>query len=265
MFFVLSKIFWSLAHPLSLTAILIAAGVVLALLNRKRLSIAAATLAFLVIFVSSWTTFGALILHPLENRFERPERLDGPVAGVIVLGGMFKGGINLVRKGHELNNSADRIVEAAILARQNPQARILVTGGSGALFLDGEGDADAAPRLLMALGVDEERLLLEGDSRNTHENAVFSRRLADPQPGETWLLVTSAFHMPRSVGLFRKAGFDVVPWPTDYRTAGNEPVGLARDNAVDSLQNAAMGIREWIGLVAYRLTGRIDELVPGPR
>lgn len=264
MFFYLSKIFWSLAHPLSLTAILIALGIVLALFNWRRLSIAASTLAFLVIAMSAWTTLGALMLHPLEDRFQRPERLEGPVAGVVVLGGGFKGGINLVRKGHELNNSGDRMVEAAILARRHPQARILVTGGSGALFLEGEGDADAAPRLLLALGVEEERLILEGESRNTYENALFSRRLADPQPGETWLLVTSAFHMPRSVGLFRKAGFDVVPWPTDYRTAGNEPVGLARDNSVDSLQNAAMGIREWIGLLAYRLTGRIDQILPGP-
>ncbi len=86
----------------------------------------------------------------------------------------------------------------------------------------------------------------------------------DPQPGETWLLVTSAFHMPRSVGLFRKAGFAVVPWPVDYRTAGDEGYGFFVDNAIDSLQNTTLGIREWIGLLAYWLTGRTDQLLPGP-
>jgi len=141
---------------------------------------------------------------------------------------------------------------------------VLVSGGTGTLMLDGEGDADTAPRLFAALGVDPARLILENRSRNTYENALFARELASPQPGETWLLVTSAFHMPRSVGLFRAVGFDVVPWPVDYRTSGVEGIGLFRDNPADSLQTATMAVREWIGLVAYRAAGRIDQILPGP-
>jgi uncharacterized SAM-binding protein YcdF (DUF218 family) len=91
-----------------------------------------------------------------------------------------------------------------------------------------------------------------------------SRELVQPKSGEIWLLVTSAFHMPRSMALFRKAGFDVVPWPTDYKTAGNETPGLAQDNVHDSLQNTAIAIREWIGLFAYWMTGRIDTVFPAP-
>ena len=88
--------------------------------------------------------------------------------------------------------------------------------------------------------------------------------MVQPGPGETWLLVTSAFHMPRSMALFRKAGFDVLPWPVDYRTAGDEGVGLFTDNAIDSLQATTLGLREWIGLIAYWLSGRIDSPFPGP-
>src|SRR5690606_36369683 len=101
---------------------------------------------------------------------------------------------------------------------------------SGSVFLDGEGDAEAAPRLLVALGVEEDRLELEGRSRDTFENASFSKQIAAPQAGETWLLVTSAFHMPRAVGVFRKAGFPIVPWPVDYKTSGTERFGPAADN-----------------------------------
>ena len=155
-------------------------------------------------------------------------------------------------------------MEAAALALRYPEARLLVSGGADALILEGEGDGETAPRLLEALGVDRARLLLDNEARNTEENALFSKRLADPQEGETWLLVTSAFHMPRSVGLFRKAGFPVVPWPSDYRTSGAERVGLAEDNIFDSTQNAALAIREWIGLGVYWLTGRTDTLLPGP-
>src|SRR5690606_5665056 len=106
---------------------------------------------------------------------------------------------------------------------------------TGALLLDGEGDADTAPRLLEALGVGRERLILENQSRDTFENAQFTRRLVQPVEGETWLLLTSAFHMPRSMELFRKAGFQVTPWPVDYRTTGRERLGVATDNPVDTL------------------------------
>jgi uncharacterized SAM-binding protein YcdF (DUF218 family) len=206
-----------------------------------------------------------MLLEPLEDRFARPTVPPEDVKGIIVLGGFFEGGINLVRHGYELNNSADRIVEAAILARRYEGAEIVVTGGNGSLMLDGEGDAVTAPRLLEALGIARGRLRLETRSRNTYENAVFTRDLVKPQPGEKWLLVTSAFHMPRSMALFRKAGFDVVAWPADYRTAGDERLSLARDNAIDCLQNMTLAIREWVGLVAYRLSGKIDHVFPAPQ
>ncbi|MGQ2908495.1 MAG: YdcF family protein [Aliihoeflea sp.] len=262
MFFYLSKIFWLLAHPLNLTGILLFVGLVLLFLQWTRLAGAAFSVAFLVVALSTWTSLGALMLHPLEDRFARPEPAPERIDGIIVLGGGFEGSVNLARGGYELNSSGDRFVETAVLARRYPQVPVVVSGGTGTMVLEGEGDADTAPRLLTALGVDESRLVLENRSRNTDENARFTRDMVNPQPSQTWLLVTSAFHMPRSVLLFEKAGFDVVPWPADYRTAGIETAGLAQDNEIDSLQNTAIAIREWIGLVAYRLTGRTDRLLP---
>lgn len=262
MFFTLSKLFWFVANPLNLIAILVGLGFLLVLVRLCRTGLLFVGTAFLILGAGMWTTLGALMLHPLEDRYPRPDPAPPAVAGVIVLGGGFEGGINLVRGGYELNASGDRFVETAVLARRYPQARVVVTGGTGTLMLEGEGDADTAPRLLTALGVEPERLILENRSRNTHENAQFTRELVEPQPGETWLLVTSAFHMPRSVGLFRKAGFEVTPWPADYRTAGNERFGPAQDNVFDSLQNLSVATREWIGLIAYRLTGRIDSVLP---
>lgn len=262
MFFYLSKIFWLFAHPLNLTGILLFVGLVLLFLQWTRLAGAAFSVAFLVVALSTWTSLGALMLHPLEDRFARPEPVPERVDGIIVLGGGFEGAVNLARGGYELNASGDRFVETAVLARRYPAAPVVVSGGTGTMVLEGEGDADTAPRLLTALGIDESRLVLESRSRNTDENARFTRDMVNPQPGQTWLLVTSAFHMPRSVLLFEKAGFEIVPWPTDYRTAGDETPGLAQDNEIDSLQNTAIAIREWIGLVAYRFTGRTDRLLP---
>lgn len=262
MFFYLSKVFWLFAHPLNLTGILLFVGLVLLFAQWTRLAGAAFSIAFLVVALSTWTSLGALMLHPLEDRFARPDPAPERVDGIIVLGGGFEGAVNLARGGYELNASGDRFVETAVLARRYPDASVVVTGGTGTMVLEGEGDGETAPRLLTALGIDEGRLVLENQSRNTDENARFTRDMVSPQPGQTWLLVTSAFHMPRSILLFEKAGFDVVPWPADYRTAGTEHPGLAQDNAIDSLQNTAIAIREWIGLVAYRLTGRTDRLLP---
>ena len=263
MFFTLSKIFWLFIEPLNFCLFLILAALIAGLFGCRRLSGFTAISAFLLLALSAWTSVGALMLTPLEERYARPP-LPEQVAGIVVLGGGFEGAINLARGGHELNSGGDRFVAAAILARRFPDAKVVVSGGTGTLVLEGEGDADTAPRLLTALGVAPERLILENRSRNTYENALFTRELVSPQTGETWLLVTSAFHMPRSMALFRKAGFPVQPWSVDYRTSGVEGFGLFRDNPADSLQNTTMAIREWIGLLAYRLAGRIDSTFPVP-
>lgn len=260
MFFYLAKLFWMVAEPINLIGILVFLGIVLSLLRWRRTGMACLLAGFSILALGAWTSLGAVLLHPLEDHFQRPDPAPADIAGIIVLGGGFEGAVNLARGGYELNASGDRFVETAILARRYPDARVVITGGTGTLLLEGEGDADTAPRLLIALGVAPERLVLERQSRNTYENALFTRNILEPKPGEVWLLVTSAFHIPRSVALFDKAGFDIVPWPSDYRTSGTETLGLAEDNVADSLRNLALATREWIGLVAYRLTGRIDRI-----
>lgn len=263
MFFVLSKLFWFAIQPINLAILLLLAALVLTALRWRRSATALVATAALGLVLCVWTSFGAMIVSPLEQRFARPV-LPDRIAGIVVLGGGLEGGINLARGGYEVNSGGDRYIEAAALALRYPEAKIVVSGGTGALMLAGEADADTSVRLFEALGVARSRLILEGESRNTDENAVFTRRLVTPAPGETWLLVTSAFHMPRSMALFRKAEFPVLPWPVDYRTTGAEGIGMFVDNPVDSLQAATLGIREWIGLVAYWATGRIDDPFPSP-
>ncbi|MER2534562.1 MAG: YdcF family protein [Rhizobiaceae bacterium] len=263
MFFYASKIFWFFIQPLNLAIFLLLLGLLARLVRFRRASLAAFVSATLVLVLAVWTSAGQLALGVLEDRFARPPA-PAEIAGIVVLGGGFEGAINLVRGGYELNSAGDRFVETAVLARRYPRAKVVISGGDGSLLLDGELDATAAMRLLTALGVERDRLVLETRSRNTHENAVFTRELVSPRPGETWLLVTSAFHMPRSIGLFRKTGFAVTPWPVDYRTSGREGLGLFRDNQTDTLVASTLAIREWIGLTAYWLTGQIDSPFPGP-
>lgn len=261
--FYLSKIFWFLVQPLNLAIFLLAFSLLVVWFGWRKLGGFTALLSFLILALSAWTSLGALLLNPLEERFQRPTPPD-QVAGIIVLGGGFEGAINLARGGYDINSGGDRFLEAAVLARRYPDAKIAVSGGTGTVVLDGEGDADTAPKLFEALGIPASRLILEKESRNTYENVENIRQIVSPGQDQTWLLVTSAFHMPRAIGLFRKAAFPVLPWPVDYRTSGEEGIGVMRDNPADSLQTATMAIREWLGLIAYKFTGRIDSVFPGP-
>ena len=263
MFFSASKIIWFFLQPLNLAILLLALSLLVGAVGWRKLAGTIVLIPFVMLLLSAWTTFGALLIGPLESRFVRPE-MPAKVAGIIVLGGGFEGAINQARGGYELNSGGDRFVEAAILARRFPMAKIVISGGNGSLLLEGEGDADTAPKLFAALGIPASRLVLEGKSRNTSENVANIRDLVQPAADDNWLLVTSAFHMPRAMGLFHKAGFPVMPWPVDYRTSGEEGIGLFGDNALDSLQTTTTAIREWCGLVAYKFTGRIDSVFPGP-
>ena len=263
MFFVLSKVVGFLIEPVSLIAIFAGLAALAILFNGRKTGFAFALLAFLIAALGGWTTLGTMALAVLEDRFPAP-MLNARIDGIIVLGGGFEGGVSQARGRPELRDSGDRFVEAATLARTFPDARIVVTGGSGALISDGSTDAELAPGFFARLGIDPARVETEGQSRNTDENARFVAAMINQKQGESWLLVTSAFHMPRSMGLFRKAGVAVMPWPVDYRTAGVPRMRFVGGNPVSNLTELTIAVREWTGLAAYWLTGRINDLFPAP-
>ncbi len=161
-----------------------------------------------------------------------------------------------------LGGAAERMTQAVALTRRYPEAKLLFSGGSGLVRSHSFNESQVARALFESLGVDPAHALYEERSRNTWENALYSKQLADPQPGQTWLLVTSAWHMPRAVGCFRRAGWAVVPYPVDY--LGNDAEWL-QFNASTQLDLLSVVLHEWVGLLAYRLMGRTDALFPAPQ
>lgn len=264
MFFELSKVFWFLVAPSNALLLAALAGLALsatrfAAVGRRLLGASAMALALV-----SFAPVGSWILVPIEERFQQWRGEGAPPTGIVVLGGPFDSSISFARGRPAINDAAERLTEAAELARRFPETRIVFTGGIGTLFTADTNESDDARRVLAAMGIAPERLTLERESRNTHENAVFTRRLVDPKPGERWLLVTSAWHMPRSIGVFRAAGFPVEAYPVDYRTRGPNDLWRPQGLATEGLRRFETATREWIGLVAYRLTGRTDALFPAP-
>jgi len=260
--FVLSKLLWPLATPSNWLAILVFLCAIGTWAGRRRLAATAATLAVVAFLPFVAVPIGGWLAGPLENRFpakDLPERLDG----IVVLGGSFNTAMTKDRGAPQVNGNAERIFELLALARRYPEARILFTGGEAAVNPIGSTEADAARRLFAGIGFDPARVTFEDRSRNTWENALFSKQLADPKEAETWALVTSAAHLPRAVGCFRRAGFPVLAIPVDYRTRATRQEPLSVQFAANLKQFDA-AVREWIGLLAYRLLGRTDAFFPAP-
>jgi uncharacterized SAM-binding protein YcdF (DUF218 family) len=162
-----------------------------------------------------------------------------------------------------IGEGAAAVFEVADMAKRWPEVPILLSGGSNALISEVDvSEAELMKRLLVAAGVDPRRLILEGASRTTWENAVAGRDLVKPAPGAPWWLVTTAYHMPRAVAVFRAAGWTgIVARPGAYSTTGR--VGL-RPPMLWGLITADIAAKEWLGMIGYRLTGRVGELRPTP-
>ncbi|MFG1371208.1 YdcF family protein [Xanthobacter oligotrophicus] len=264
-FFTASKVLWFLAVPSNLLVILAVLGLVLLAVRRRGLGI-----GLMVTAVAGWLVFGfspaaLYMLSPLEERFPLFKDDGTPVTGIIMLGGSERPEIGNARGVPTFGEAGERPIAFAALSRRYPQARLAFVGGSGLLFPSGDAvEAHMIRMSLPDLGIPEARVEFEPKSRNTAENAEFAKALLQPKPGERWLLVTSAWHMPRAVGCFRKVGFDVVPYPVDFQTAGPDRLDQPFSRAADGLDKTDTGVREWIGLVAYYLSGKTSALFPAP-
>ncbi|MGL4611180.1 MAG: YdcF family protein [Trueperaceae bacterium] len=264
MLFELSKIFWWFAQPSKLWLLLVTLGVVLLYTSRQTigrnlLSVAVA-LALMAVFLPlhSW------LAGPLEQRFPRLTEFPQNVDGILVLGGGVDELLTGAFQQPMLNNAGERMTEAVILAQRYPEAKLVFSGGSSLVETNAAhlSEADVAERLFNGLNLYKLRLIFERESRNTWENAINTKALVKPQENETWLLVTSAQHMPRSIGIVRKVGWNVVPYPTDYRVIpGKRQPNLGFSEKLQIMDGAS---KEWVGLLAYYLMGRTSAVFPNP-
>lgn len=251
MLYALSKLVWLFAAPSRVLLLLALLGA----LAWRRLALA----ALAMIAAAAILPLGDFALARLEATFPRfspPEKLDG----IIVIGGAISNSVFDAYPASGFNPAFGRLYEAARLAKLYPQARVLDVGGSTAAG-PLRPEADQAADVLVALGVARERIEIERQSRNTFENAVDAFALARPKPGETYALVTSAFHMPRAFGCFRAAGFTLIADPVDYHSLGQSGLGFEVTGGLETLDAA---VHEYFGLASYRWLGRTDALWPSP-
>jgi uncharacterized SAM-binding protein YcdF (DUF218 family) len=259
LFFVASKLFWLVARPESWIVLLLVLGIWS--LRRDRVGAAGkifVSALFLVLLIGLLPV-GQLLMRPLEMRFPATPDILAPT-GIIILGGAEDARMSAATGLPELNAAAERLVLGLALAKSFPGAQLIFTGGSASLVDQRISGADGARTLFARFEVADGRIMLEPEARNTAENATRTYELVEDATRGPWVLVTSAFHMPRSVGSFCAAGWrDMIPYPVDYRAAD---IGGLSWSFAENLDLLNMAIKEWIGLVVYSLTGRTQALLP---
>lgn len=261
--FWLSKLIQSSLLPSNCLVLLAVTGVIALALGRRNWALRIFTAATLLTAIGGWSPIGPKLLMVLEDRFPQP-MLPPAITGIVMLGGAVDIHVSQDHGQIALNDNAERVTAVAGLSRLFPEARIILSGGiAHEAHGNSLSEAEGARRLLVDLGVPAGRIVLEDKSRTTFENAEQSLRLANPLPGDSWLLVTSAFNMPRAVASFRGVGFSVIPFPVDYRT---RPADLWRpvSTMAAGLADLDIAAHEWLGLLAYRVTGKTTEILPGP-
>ena len=209
----------------------------------------------LIMLVVTVSPLPSLLVTSLEARFPsvgQPREVDG----ILVLGGALDPKLSRKRTMPSMSGASERLFALAGLVRQYPNTKIIYCGGEESKFVKS---------LLMSIGTDLHNVSFDHNSRNTYDNALFAKNFVSPlSPGGAWLLVTSAYHMPRAVGVFRAQGWNVIPYPVDYQTDGDYELELHFD-FYRGLQLTQTAMHEWLGLVAYYVLGWTTDLFPGPK
>ncbi len=264
LFFWLSKLVWVVIKPDFFLMVLILAGTVWLFagkLRRAKFLLGVASLAMVVIAVCP---LGIMLLNPLEHRFPSSPDLPEKADGIIMLGGAEDNEKTQLWQQPEIKKSADRYVAFIRLMHIYPNARHIFAGGSASLIHQDYRDADTARQVFESLGVDVSSMEFEGNSRNSFENVVNVKALVHPEPGQVWILVTTAAHMPRSVGIFNRLNWTVIPFPVDHHTRPDKSLKPTLDFS-GNLFMLNRAVREWIGLAAYYITGKTNAFFPSMR
>jgi uncharacterized SAM-binding protein YcdF (DUF218 family) len=252
MFYYFAQTFWFLGAPSHIAVWLILAAAVLLYRKRPHWARRCAIAAGAILILFGFTPVSVWLMHPVENAYPRgplPRHIDG----ILILGGGTDGEIYASRSVPNPGNGLTRLVAGYMVARQHPEARVVFSGGPFPLS-DPESEALAARNILTGLGLEPDRIVLEAASRNTWENFTNTRAIMHPKDGETWVLVTSAFHMPRAMAIASKVKWKMVPWPADYMTAAGPQHEFL--DLPTNLQRADLAVHEGIGMIVYRLSGK---------
>jgi len=250
---VLYQIVKRIMLPPAFILLMLIAGFGLSLWRFKRLGRAVLALSILLLYLLSIAPTADVLVSPLESRYQplSPKRV--PRTGtLVVLSGGASATEDLPLSSRLTPSSTKRVLEAVRLYDLMDKPTIIISGGSGNPFVD-VSEAALMRDLLLNLRIPDRRIVMEGKSSNTFENAAGVQRLPLKQP---LILITSASHMDRAVRVFKRLGMNPLPAPCDYRSRWSveDPLRFLPSEGALAVSTAA--IYEYVGTFWYRLTGK---------
>jgi uncharacterized SAM-binding protein YcdF (DUF218 family) len=261
LFFFTSKIIWLLISPDNILLILIILSLFFLYIDKQKpAKILLSTVTGLLI-ITSFFPVGEWLLYPLESRFQNNPALPEKINGIIVLSGAEDTERSHLWKQVELGSAAERDFAFLALARKYPQAKLVFTGGTGSLIQQEYKAADVAKTLFEQQGFDTTKIIFERESRNTYENVIYSKKIITPIKNDNWILITTGWHMPRSVGIFCKTDWPVIPYPVDHQTKKDNLFRIGFD-LLNNLYTLKIAMKEWVGLFAYYISGKTTSFLP---
>ena len=263
MFFELSKYLWILVNPANVFLLLFFVSWSFLGTRWDKYGGCLQRLLLIVSILVATTPFSSWGFRILENRFPQMVKTPDQVDGIIVVGGIINSHLSRDRGLSVVGGAVERLTAMAKLAKLYPNAKVVFSGGSGVVSHPNLKEAHFIEPFMLDMGLKSDRIIYEDQARNTEENAKLSIKIAKPNVGDTWLLVTSAFHMPRAMGTFRKAGWNILAYPVDYNTSRNFEWQFFFDFSAGLMQINRF-THEVVGLIVYKITGRSNSFFPEP-
>ena len=257
--FYLSKILWLLINPFNILIFLFLIIILFFYLKKNKFAY-----FLFIIFLAYLISFGILptgklLLHSLEKNYHTnflfPEKVDG----ILILSGSTNPFLTNQFNQISLNGSAERLTESIKLIKKYSNAKIIFSGGSGSIKYPELKHAKVANDFFIQMGLSTNNIIFEDRSRNTHENIIFSRKIVNPKINEKWIIVTSAFHMNRSIFIGEKNNWKFIPYAVDFKTMKKFRF-VPNLYLLSNINSFQQGSHEWLGLISYYLMNRTDKI-----
>lgn len=259
MSFYLSKILWLILSPFNIFIFTTLFSIILYFFNFKRISLSIFLIIFILISLVSFLPIGRYLIFNIEKEYHSFINIPNQVDGILILGGATFPSLFREYGQISLNGSAERLVESVEIINKFKKAKIIFSGGSGVVNRPDLGHSQVAKSFYNKIGIDKNRILFEDDSRNTYENIIFSKKIANPKNNETWLLITSAYHMKRALLVAQKNNWNIIPYAVDFKNLRDFKL-TPNLNLLSNLNSFQEASHEWLGLLYYYLMGRTDKV-----
>ena len=255
MTFFLSKFLWLLINPFNIFIYILLLVIFLLILKKNKTALVLLIFNVLFILMISVFPLGNFLLFQLEKKFHNVDPVTVKIDGILILGGASNPYLSSIHKQLIFNNSSERLIESIKLIKKYKDAKVVFSGGLGDINYPNLDHAKVAKDLFDSMEINTTEIIFENKSKNTYENIIFSKKIANIKKNEKWLLVTSAFHMNRAMLIANKHGLNLIPYPVDFRLSKNFNFKPTL-RLIGNLKSLDMSLREWTGLFAYYLMGR---------